>query len=147
MLKGEPRISTNDTISCDLLCDSECLLCTLSCVWLGRHMPTKQPQRTNPTSSHPFWHVYNTDCRYMHYCAISPDMANCYQWLIYHVVSQIARFMRPTWGPSGAWDQPGAQIARLMGTIWGPSGAWDQPGAHLGPTRPRWAPCWLHELW
>ena len=29
-----------------------------------------------------------------------------------------------------------AQIARFMG----------QHGAHLGPTGPRWAPCWPHEL-
>ena len=25
-------------------------------------------------------------------------------------------------------------------------GSWDQHGAHLGPTGPRWAPCWPHEL-
>ena len=24
-------------------------------------------------------------------------------------------------------------------------GSWGQHGAHLGPTGPRWAPCWLHE--
>ena len=24
-------------------------------------------------------------------------------------------------------------------------GSWDQHGAHLGPTGPRWAPCWPHE--
>ena len=24
--------------------------------------------------------------------------------------------------------------------------AWGQHGAHLGPTGPRWAPCWPHEL-
>ena len=23
---------------------------------------------------------------------------------------------------------------------------WGQHGAHLGPTGPRWAPCWPHEL-
>ena len=25
-------------------------------------------------------------------------------------------------------------------------GSWGQHGAHLGPTGPRWAPCWPHEL-
>ena len=25
-------------------------------------------------------------------------------------------------------------------------GSWGQHGDHLGPTRPRWAPCWPHEL-
>ena len=25
-------------------------------------------------------------------------------------------------------------------------GSWDQHGAHLGPTGPRWVPCWPHEL-
>ena len=25
-------------------------------------------------------------------------------------------------------------------------GSWDQHVAHLGPTGPRWAPCWPHEL-
>ena len=25
-------------------------------------------------------------------------------------------------------------------------GSWDQHGAHLGPTGPRWAQCWSHEL-
>ena len=30
-------------------------------------------------------------------------------------------------------------IARFMGPTWG------QHGAHLGPTGPRWAPCWPHE--
>ena len=25
-------------------------------------------------------------------------------------------------------------------------GSWGQHGAHLGPTGPRWAPCWSHEL-
>ena len=25
-------------------------------------------------------------------------------------------------------------------------GSWGQHGAHLRPTRPRWAPCWPHEL-
>ena len=33
-------------------------------------------------------------------------------------------------------------------SIWVPweQGSWGQHGAHLGPTRPRWAPCWPHEL-
>ena len=33
-------------------------------------------------------------------------------------------------------------------TAWQPwqQGSWDQYGAHLGPTGPRWAPCWPHEL-
>ena len=26
------------------------------------------------------------------------------------------------------------------------AGSWGQNGAHLGPTGPRWAPCWPHEL-
>ena len=30
-------------------------------------------------------------------------------------------------------------IARFMGPTWG------QHGAHLGPTGPRWVPCWPHE--
>ena len=30
--------------------------------------------------------------------------------------------------------------AILISTLWG------QHGAHLGPTGPRWAPCWPHEL-
>ena len=25
-------------------------------------------------------------------------------------------------------------------------GSWGQHGAHLGPTGPKWAPCWPHEL-
>ena len=25
-------------------------------------------------------------------------------------------------------------------------GSWGQHGAHLGPTGPRWVPCWSHEL-
>ena len=29
-------------------------------------------------------------------------------------------------------------------TAW--QGSWGQHGAHLGPTGPRWAPCWPHEL-
>ena len=40
--------------------------------------------------------------------------------LCYVIASLIARFIGPTWGPYGA---------------------------HLGPTGPRWAPCWPHELW
>ena len=32
--------------------------------------------------------------------------------------------------------------------MWCPwqQGSWGQHGAHLGPTGPRWAPCWPHEL-
>ena len=31
--------------------------------------------------------------------------------------------------------------------VWYPwwQGSWGQHGAHLGPTGPRWAPCWPHE--
>ena len=34
--------------------------------------------------------------------------------------------------------------------LWDPwkQSLWDQHGAHLGPTGPRWAPCWPHEsIW
>ena len=48
-----------------------------------------------------------------------------------HEATLIARFMRPTWGPSGAHR---SQV-----------GPMNQHGAHLGPTGPRWAPCWPHE--
>ena len=41
------------------------------------------------------------------------------------------------------------QSWRLGGLVWykpWEQGSWGQHGAHLGPTEPRWAPCWPHEL-
>ena len=52
--------------------------------------------------------------------------------------TQIAKFMGPTWGPSGAnRTQVGPMVAPWT---------WGQHGAHQGPTAPRWAPWWPHEL-
>ena len=47
------------------------------------------------------------------------------------VVHWIGMVLACTWN---TWSF--SQIARFMGLIW----------AHLGPTEPRWAPCWPHEL-
>ena len=45
-----------------------------------------------------------------------------------------------------AWIEP-SLIVRFMGPTWGPTGAdRTQVGAQVGPTGPRWAPCWPHEL-
>ena len=40
---------------------------------------------------------------------------------------------------SGIVEIEHTQIAKFMGPTWGHS------GAHLGPAGPRWAPCWPHE--
>ena len=58
------------------------------------------------------------------------------------VLSLVARFMGPTWGPSGA-DR--TQMGPLLAPWTLLSGLFCH-GAHLGRTGPRWAPCWPHEL-
>ena len=54
-----------------------------------------------------------------------------------------------SWGIS--WESTLAQVMPcfLTAPCTDPSwwqGSWGQHGAHLGPTGPRWAPCWPHEL-
>ena len=39
-----------------------------------------------------------------------------------------------------------AQAGQILWGLPWEKGSWGQHGAHLGPTGPRWAPCWLHEL-
>ena len=49
-------------------------------------------------------------------------------------------------------DRHGYTIAKSVPGSWRHcaipwlQGSWGQHGAHLGPTGPRWAPCWPHEL-
>ena len=51
------------------------------------------------------------------------------------------------------WKSMGlSEISRVTWQVWNTCstpwkhGSWGQHGAHLGPTGPRWAPCWPHEL-
>ena len=49
--------------------------------------------------------------------------------------------------PVYTWTEVQPQVWQSL-THWSPwwQGSWGQHGAHLGPTGPRWAPCWPHEL-
>ena len=39
-----------------------------------------------------------------------------------------------------------SRVAQCHGVSPWQQGSWGQNGAHLGPTGPRWAPCWPHKL-
>ena len=47
---------------------------------------------------------------------------------------------------TGKWQYPVRDHAVSSGVGPWKQGSWGQHGAHLGPTGPRWAPCWPHEL-
>ena len=70
-----------------------------------------------------------------------------------------SNFMRPTWGPWGRQDPGGPHVGPMNFAIWvilteinsftaatQIAKFMGQHGAHLGPTGPKWAPCWPHEL-
>ena len=42
------------------------------------------------------------------------------------------------------WNPPNFNTIIIHCLWW--QGSWGQHGAHMGPTGPRWAPCWPHEL-
>ena len=67
--------------------------------------------------------------------ARGPDVSYCYEYNYWVLLCAYSILHKPVHNVSHRiW--PGSLKARFMGPTW----------AHLGPTGPRWAPCWPHEL-
>ena len=63
----------------------------------------------------------------------------------YKLENAFQRAMVNNFGDNESTSTESTLIARFMGPTWGPSGSWGHHGAHLGPVGPRWSPCWPHE--
>ena len=65
------------------------------------------------------------------------------QWHPIMLTEGLYRYM---WTVLGVCTQPCNIAIHASGNTTLIARSWRQHGAHLGPTGPRWAPCWPHEL-
>ena len=103
--------------------------------------------------------------QYMPKCVSSFDlhnlMASCVILMAFVIFILCTCSVAQCWAPRCLWrwvkntEYPHNQLGPRWGadqSITGKKkhpwwqGSWGQRGAHLGPTGPRWTPCWPHEL-
>ena len=97
------------------------------------------------------WQIVSLQCKK---CYLLPGMQACdrlYQWPPYMFLTALRWWTSdPPLLLVKVWPTRTVILARRQDPLgealpW-QQGSWCQRGAYLGPTGPRWAPCWPHEL-